>query len=306
MGDIVSYGQPGPPMGQPPQGQPYGQPYGQPQPQPPYGQAPPGYPAPPAAPPGPPPGQAPGPPPGQAPYGGYPGPPPAPGPRPSKKGPLVAVVAVVVALAVVAAGLFLFVLGGDDGVTDDGKDYSLTAPEAVQGISLNPELTEQFRSEWEIRDEEAAMLNAQVEGRVTGVYTTEFPLEEGDNPGHANFTGLYGTVEDPEAAVDAFFDAGGGRITEENYAVLAGERTEVSPSGLDNAVMKCQMYQPHEPQPYEPAQSPLCAWADYDTFAIVLVTKHEDVEEPQPLTIERAAEFAAALRGLALKEEGPE
>jgi hypothetical protein len=234
---------------------------------------------------------------------------PGPGPQRPRSGkkPLIAALAVVAAIAVVAGGLFFFVLGGDDGgVTDDGKDYSLTTPEAVQGVNLNPELTQQLGSQGEITDEEAATLGVQPEGRATGMYAVLAPLEPGDNPGYAQYSGVYGTVEDPEAAVDTFFENGAGRLTTENNAVLAGERTEVSPSGLDNAVMKCQMYQPHEPEPYEAAQAPLCAWADYDTFGFVLVTKGEDVEEPEPLTMDRGAEFAAALRMLALTEEGAE
>ncbi|WP_347589426.1 hypothetical protein [Streptomyces sp. B6B3] len=273
--------------------------------QPPYGQQPQGYPPQAPGPYGPPQGQYQPQPQPQPPYGGYPGQPPAPRPRGRGRGGLV-VLAVVVAVALLAGGALFLLSGGGDGPSDDGRDYTLTVPEAVQGLNLSPDLTDQIGEEGEITDEEARQLGVTAEGRTFGIYAALAPLAPGDNPGYAHYAGIYGTVEDPEAAVDTFFQNGAGRFTEERYAMLTGERTEVSPSGLDNAVMKCQTYQPHEPEPGEPAQAPICAWADYDTFAFAFVTKSEDVEEPQPLTMDRAAEFAAALRGLALEDQGPE
>ncbi|MFF2325717.1 MULTISPECIES: hypothetical protein [unclassified Streptomyces] len=140
-------GQPGPYGGQPPQGQPgpYGQqpgPYGG---QPPQGQPGYGYPqqAPPGVPPqqpgyGYPPAQQPGPygqQPPTPPYGGpqYGGQPPYPPAQPKKKTGLI-IGGVVVALAVIAGGVYFLTSGGgasNSDVADSTKGYKLTPAASV-------------------------------------------------------------------------------------------------------------------------------------------------------------------------------
>ncbi len=172
----MSYNQPGPYGGQPPQGQPgpYGQqpgPYGGPPPQgPPQGQ--PGYGYPQQAPPGVPPQQAgpygqPGygtPPQGQPgygypqpqqpgpygqqpptpPYGGQPaygGQPPYPPQQPKKKTGLI-VGASVLALAVIGAGVWYFAGGpSNSDVADSTRGYKLTPAAAVDDYKQDPSKT---------------------------------------------------------------------------------------------------------------------------------------------------------------------
>ncbi|WP_330238753.1 hypothetical protein [Streptomyces sp. NBC_00525] len=294
----MSYNQPGPYGGQPPQGQPgpYGQqpgPYGgqPPQGQPGYGypqQAPqgvppqqppqPGYGYPPAQQPGPYGQQPPTPPYGQQPYGQQPGFPP---PAPAKKKTGLIVGAVIVALAVIGGGVyFLTSGGGNSDVADSTKGYKLTLPESVDSYkqdaskSSTGEMTSKEKSEAEaagIKDPHKA--EAQ--------YTSG---DLGKNPLTAKMLMVYGNwgeVTDPAKALDAMFAQAKKGIAEDedkkNKPSLVGEPESVTPPGFKDALMKCQSFKIVNDEadgsvakgPKEMLM-PVCIWADYSTVGAVV------------------------------------
>ncbi|MFE4832843.1 hypothetical protein [Streptomyces sp. NPDC056672] len=310
----MSYNQPGPYGGQPPQ-QPG--PYGQPQPGP-YGQQPPqgppqpgyGYPQAPQGvppqgppPPGTPPGygypQQPGPygqPPQQPPYGGggqYP--PPPPGPAPRKKTGLIIGVAVV-ALAVIAGGAYFLTAGGGGGgsVADDGPHKLTTPADVIGGTYKKVDAGvggDAGMSEKDLKDMESwGVKNPKDAGAG---YTSG-----GDSltSKQLTFSGVYGEIEDPEAVVDALFakmrteastdKAGDGE--------LVGSPEEFSPAGFENGVMKCQ-----EAKITDSGQTssfPTCIWADHSTVAYVLSIDLAQLASGKGTPLEDAASLAAKLR----------
>ncbi|WP_405635144.1 hypothetical protein OG543_08790 [Streptomyces sp. NBC_01178] len=300
----MSYNQPGPYGGQPPQGQPgpYGQqpgPYGAPPPQgrPGYGypqQAPqgvppqqpnpyaqpqqqPGYGYPQAQQPGPygqqPPGPQYG---GQPPHGGQPpygGPPP----QPKKKTGLIIGVAVV-ALAVIAGGVYFLTSGekvSNSDVSEATKGYKITPPDAVDAYK---------------RDVSKPVLSAP----LTGSEKTEVEALGIKNPSTAkadysvgtgsaatkviNFQGFWGEIEDPAEVVNnAFVDAekdakSGGEDVE---IELVGSAEVFEPEGFEGAVMKCQdLRMTNKKADAAAAKGPqsfvlaICVWADYSTAGV--------------------------------------
>ncbi|MGY0062434.1 hypothetical protein ACWY4P_38885 [Streptomyces sp. LZ34] len=281
---------PGPPPGQPPQGgpNPYGQgvpnpapdlyaqggaPYAAPQPpQPGYGypqQPQPGYPQPGYPPPVPP---------------GMPQPPQSGGGKGKTTG---LVIGAVVVIGAIVGGVVLLGSGDDGKMTDDGKDYRLTAPRTVLG---------EYTSDGD--DSTAQPLDAeeaQVFGLTAGTGVNADWATSGDAK-KLEMLGAYGDVKDPEKSVDAFFSnlkkkaetAG----SEDSDALVVGSPEPKSPEGFENGVMKCQVIKAkEEPDPDEPNTLALCAWADYDTVAVVV--PHEGTKN---LTLDESAKIAADLR----------
>lgn len=75
-------------------------------------------------------------------------------------------------------------------------------------------------------------------------------------------------------------------------AIVVGTPEPKAPEGLENAVMKCQIIKAKEdPGEGEPDQLALCAWADFDTVAVVVPR-----EGAKPLTLDDSAKIAADLR----------
>ncbi|MES4906783.1 MULTISPECIES: hypothetical protein [unclassified Streptomyces] len=277
------------------------------------------YNQPPPGPYGPPPGQPPGPPPGQPPQGGpnpyaqgggapYAAPPPQQPPQPGYGYPqqpqpgypppgypqppqgggkgktMGLVIGAVVVVGAIVGGVML--MGGDDGgtLTDDGKDYRLTAPKTVLG-------------EYTSEDSDSEPLtgeNAEAFGLTTGTGVNVEWAAAGDAK-KLELVGAYGEVKDPEKSVDAFFntlkkksEAGGS----DSDAELVGSPERKSPEGFENGVMKCQMLKAkEEPSPDEPGTLTLCTWADYDTVATVVPR-----QGTKSLTLDEAAKIAADLR----------
>ncbi|MFP8882506.1 hypothetical protein [Streptomyces mangrovi] len=262
-GPQPGYGYPQQP-GMPPQGQPgYGYPQqpGQPgQPQPGFpqqgGWGQPGYP--------------------QQPGGYVPPPPPGGGGKGRTIGALVAVLAVV-GLAV--GGYFVFSDGGGD-IADDGKRYKLVLPATVAGEyrktpSGDPD---GFDSDDLKELEKVGVSDAE---EVNAEYFTGDVDDPSPTTGMAlSFNGVWGEVKNPEAAVDALFatlsEGADEDSSEEGDAkvTLIGEPEEVSPEGLENAVMKCQEAEFTSASSAglgsgKRATIPFCVWADYSTVGAV-------------------------------------
>ncbi|WP_055569951.1 hypothetical protein [Streptomyces atriruber] len=296
----MSYNQPGPyggpppqqpgPYGQQPQGvppqQPYGQPaqpygYGQPQQPGPYGQPPQGVPP-------------------QQPYGQYPGPPPSGGKK--KTGLVIGAVVVVAAAAV--GGYLLFAKGdGGSSVADDGKTYKLETPATVLGGSYKKAESAGGgggMSSGDLKDLESQGVSnpTDVNGQYTnGTSTSQKTL---------NFSGVYGKVEDPEKVVDAMFAEMKRKSTKEPGSItLIGSPQEFTPAGFDNGVMKCQKAEFRIGAPDEAEtddgipntfETPLCIWGDHSTVASVGHSDASATASGEKISLDTVAGLAAKLR----------
>ncbi|MGH4028282.1 hypothetical protein ACQB60_05010 [Actinomycetota bacterium Odt1-20B] len=309
----MSYNQPGPYDGQPQQPGPYGgqqpqqpgpygqqpqAPYGQP-PQAPYGQPPqtppPGYGYPQQGQPGGysqpqqpgPYGQQP-----QAPYGQVPPPPPGGGGG-KKTGLVIGAVVLVAALGV--GGYFVF--GKDDGggngsVKDDGP-HKLVAPASVAGYTKDSSSAGDDGPLGDADSEKAAKIGIKGATKVSGEYKSDRKA--------LNFSGFYGKISDPNKTIDGAFglahesskdtgDNAGGKES----VVWEGSPSEVSPAGLDGALMKCQTAKVTEGS--ATVTFPLCMWADNSTFGMVMnIDQAAFVKGGGPSTDDVAA-LAAKLR----------
>ncbi|MFG3017457.1 hypothetical protein ACGFZQ_02705 [Streptomyces sp. NPDC048254] len=301
--------QPGPYGGPPPQQQPgpYGQPpqapqpgYGYPQqapPQPgPYGQQP-GYGYPPQ---GVPPQQNPygqQPPYGQPPYG-VPQP-PAPGGGKKKTGLVIGAVAVVAAVAVGA--YFVLAGGGSGGLKDDGP-HKLSAPASVLSAKYKRvgDSSEQKTSSSDAED--LAKSGVTDATSVTAIYST-VDLESLDTSNPADVAkaqtaenvtlfGVYGSVKDPQAALDATFANMKKDSSSDDDVQFVGDARSVSPDGLDGAVMKCQQAKGKNQLTGKAQTAYLCIWADYSTIGMV-----EPTAAVKSYSIDESAKIAADVRG---------
>lgn len=326
----MSYNQPGPYGGQPPQGHPgpYGQqpgPYGQ-QPNP-YGQqqpqgGQPGYGYPQQAPQGVPPqqqppqpgygypqGQQPGPygqQPPTPPYGGqqaYPGMPPQPG-APKKKTGLI-IGAAVVALAVVAGGVYFLTSGGGNGdVADSTKGYKITPAASVGDYkkgdsgSSSDTMSSKEKSEAEalgIKDAHKAQAQYQSGDLDKNPLTTKMLM----------LFGNWGEVSDPAKALDGMFTQakiGMAQSESDGKATLVGSPESVTPEGFEGALMKCQQMKVVNDEADGTAAGgpkemlmPVCIWADYSTVAAVVGVDIGAAMTNKSMTQDEVAALAAKL-----------
>ncbi|MGI5468764.1 hypothetical protein [Streptomyces sp. CA-132043] len=247
-------GQPQAPYGQPPQ-QPYGQPqqpYGQPQT--PYGQQQAPY------------GQQPGQFPQQAPYGQQQPqygqvPPPQPESGGGGNGKKIALIIGAVVVVGAIAGGAVAVFGGGGGLENDGP-HKLSTPGQAAGYTLVPGSGRTSAG----KDGMSKSLPMKDPTSVQGVYSP------GANPKNGLvLQGSYGTMTDPGTALDAFFlYMQKQTVKNGSDADLVGTPEEFTPEGGEGALVKCQMAKAKDPKPGEVAELPICAWADYSTFAVVM------------------------------------
>ncbi|MGW6722280.1 hypothetical protein [Streptomyces sp. NPDC054995] len=323
----MSYNQPGPYGGQPPQGQPgpYGQqpgPYGTPPPQGqpgygypqqapqgvppqqpnPYGQPqqpPQGYGYPQAQQPGPY-GQQPPTPPygGQPPYGAQP-------PQPKKKTGLIVGVAVV-ALAVIAGGVYFLTSGGGSDVADSTKGYKLTPPASVEDYtkdSSKPAPSGPVTGEDKAEAEAMGVKDANKAG-------AQYKAGSKDNPLAQKiliFEGVWGEVPDPAKTLDDAFAKAEKNMTKDTNnsggkASLVGSPKEFKPDGFDGALMKCQdLKMVNDKGDGTPTKGPkqftmpVCIWADYSTVGIVAGLDVASALTEKSVPQEEMADLAAKL-----------
>ncbi|MEU1011755.1 hypothetical protein [Streptomyces sp. NPDC005890] len=281
----MSNNQPGPYGQQPQQPQqpgqpgPYGQP-GQPGQPGPYGQQPqapqPGYGYPQQAPPPAQPGYGypqQGAPQQPTPYGQQPyGMPQAPQPAGGKKktGLIIGAVAVVAAVAV-AAYFALSGGGSSSGVADDGP-HKLTTPATVLSEYKKKDGKGDTMTEEDLKDAEKWGVHDPKD------VSAQYESGDEDNPlskKMIQFGGVYGTIDDPEKAVDAMFAY---MKTEsqkdgDSEAALKGEPKAYEPAGLDGAVLKCQQATaPTGASSGGPKDVTLtiCIWGDHSTLGMVM------------------------------------
>ncbi|MES9507209.1 hypothetical protein ABWJ92_12470 [Streptomyces sp. NPDC000609] len=330
----MSYNQPGPYGGQPPQGQgPYGGqppqgqpgPYGQqPQGQPgPYGQQPgpyggqppqgqPGYGYPQQAPQGVPPQQQPQPgygypqaqqpgPYGQQPpappYGGQPPYGAMPPAEPKKKTGLI-IGGVIVALAVIGGGVYLATSGGSSSVADDGKTYKLTTPETViDGTYKKAPSQGGDEPEMSSSDiKEAKKWGVKNPTNVNGSYQAG----EATSQKMLQFSGVYGDIDDPEKVVDAMFANAKTEASKdkEKSGELVGSPQTFTPPGFKNGVLKCQEAKVDSGTTgsTKSLSLPICIWGDHSTLVYVMNMDMAALMTGKSVTLEDAANTAAKLR----------
>ncbi|MDG9683253.1 hypothetical protein QC334_10975 [Streptomyces sp. DH18] len=326
----MSYNQPGPYGGQPPQGQPgpYGQqpgPYGAPPPQgPPQGQ--PGYGYPQQAPQGVPPqqpnpygqpqqpqqgygypqAQQPGPygqQPPAPPYGGQPGYDGQPQ-QPKKKTGLIVGVAVV-ALAVIAGGVYFLTSGGGSGdVADSTKGYKLTPPASVEDYKKDaskPSPSGPVTGDDKAEAEAMGITNANKAAAQYQSGTKDNPLAQK----MLMFEGLWGEVSDPAKTLDDAFDKAEKNMSKDSdndNVSLVGSPKEFKPDGFDGALMKCQDLKVVNDKADGTAAKgpkeftmPVCIWADYSTVGIVAGVDVGSALTGKSVPQEEAADLAAKL-----------
>ncbi|MEU7042936.1 hypothetical protein AB0A77_17980 [Streptomyces varsoviensis] len=292
-----AYGQqppPPPPYGGPQQPNPYGQP-----PQPPYGQ--PGMPGPYQQPPG----------------GG------------KNKGKAIALaVGAVVVVAAIVGGIVLLNGGDDKGDkgggeakgkdkgsssaspgtgsdsdsgsgsgskglgSDPGKKYKLTTPVTIAGG---------YQRDGAGKDESdmSPSQRAEQKNRIPGV-TESHPVAAEYQRGttdKVSFNGQYGSISDPEAAVDFTFS-----LEEKNTKdsvklkfTPKGSPEKFTPNGADDAVMKCQAYELSKSGSVKRVTLPICVWADSSTIGeVILADQVSGLSGGKPLA--EVAELAAKIR----------
>ncbi|MEI7031497.1 hypothetical protein [Streptomyces pratensis] len=321
----MSYNQPGPYGGQPPQGQPgpYGQqpgPYGAPPPQgPPQGQPGYGYPqqAPQGVPPQQPPqgygypqAQQPGPygqQPPAPPYGGqqaYGGQPPYPPQQQPKKKTGLIIGALVVALAVIAGGAYFLTSGGGSDVADSTRGYKLTPAASVD--DYKKDLREKTPS-GPLTGEEKAETEAMgiKNPNQAGARYVSGDVEK--NPLTAKMLmlmGVWGEVDDPDAAIDRFFkNAEKEVMSDEKFeGSLVGSAKSVTPDGFEGALMKCQDFKVVNEDADGTLQKgpkdmtmPICVWADYSTVSAVIGVDIGGAMTNKAMSQDEAAGLAAKL-----------
>ncbi|MET9170126.1 hypothetical protein ABZX64_03450 [Streptomyces misionensis] len=309
------YGQPGQPgpYGQPPQPGPYGQPPQAP-PQPGYGyppQAPPqqpgyGYPQQPGVPPQQNPyGQQPNPY-GQQPYGQQPyGMPQAPQPAGGKKktGLIIGAVAVVAAVAVGA--YFALAGGGGTSIADDGP-HKLITPASV----INGSYTKQSGSDDSsdgLSDSDKSDFEKWGVKNPTEV-SSGYENGTGLTKKGLSFSGVYGSIDDPEAVVDAMFakaksESQKDQSGSDTKGKLIGSPQAVHPAGLSHGIMKCQVAQidstgssSADAGMPKTIKMPMCIWGDHSTVALVTSFSIASLASGESGSLDDTAELAAKLR----------
>ncbi|MCD9141734.1 hypothetical protein [Streptomyces albireticuli] len=324
----MSHHQPGPhggpqPPQQPPQ-PPSSNPYGQPA-QPGPGQ---GYPPPPAygAPQQPGPYGAPPQPPnpyGQ-PYGGpgMPGqyPPPIP-PQGGGKGKMIGIAAgAVVLVAAIVTGVVLVAGGGKSDDKDDKADGKNSASPAPSASSASPAPAKRYKlvapevvlgdykkdagdskGGFDSKDLNTLRLLGVVNPQnVTGAYKSG---EEKRAQKLLRFTGAWADdVRDPEAVVDGLFkdiaDSAAKDTDKDSKTEFEGSPQRMSPAGLGDAVLKCQVSKWSKPGSpgSKDLRMPLCIWADKSTVGTVFALDASLIVQGLDLGIEEAANRTAKLR----------
>lgn len=115
------------------------------------------------------------------------------------------------------------------------------------------------------------------------------------------FGGVYGTIDDPEAVVDAMF----AKIKSESEkdkttkGQLLGSPETVHPSDFSNGIMKCQVAQFENDKASGAAKTvkmPICIWGDHSTVADVTVFNFAALAAGTGGSVDETADLAAKLR----------
>lgn len=206
-------------------------------------------------------------------------------------------------VAAIAVGAY-FVIGGGSGgsgsVADDGP-HKLIAPTTVLDgtYKKSDSASADSMTDDDIKDfEKWGVKNPK---DVSSGYEQGTGLTAKD----LTFSGVYGTIDDPEAVVDAMFaklkseaakDDGSGDST----GKLVGSPETVTPAGLDGAIMKCQVAEITNKESTagtaKTVNMPFCIWGDHSTVVDVLSFDLGSFATGKGGTAADTAELAAKLR----------
>lgn len=160
--------------------------------------------------------------------------------------------------------------GGDSGaVKDDGKQYRLITPDTVAGTykkSTEVDSDDGFEDDDLVLLKSLGMTDPQ---KVSGTYNSGSEL----TGTLLEFSGVYGKIPDPQRVVDGMFADLKKQTTEDTTSdggknELVGSPQQVSPAGMDDAVMKCQMSK--YTKGTKSLSTPVCLWADHSTVGTTL------------------------------------
>lgn len=114
-----------------------------------------------------------------------------------------------------------------------------------------------------------------------------------------SFSGVYGTIDDPEAVVDAMF----GKMKEESAkgdkkdGQLVGSPKSFSPAGFENGILKCQESKsPADATTGKATSVPICIWGDHSTVSVVIDMDMAALMAGKSVSLDDAANNAAKLR----------
>ncbi|MBW1598496.1 hypothetical protein [Streptomyces sp. JJ38] len=181
----------------------------------------------------------------------------------------------------------------------DGTPYKLVLPQKVLGEYSLMQDESAFDAEDEDFQEAVDAMRVEDGEGVQGMYST---VDVNDPSAFEDPTALedmrmlmvfgsWGSVADPEASVDGFFDEMKRQVTADGEAdTLVGEPRAVQPGGLDGAVMKCQVMR-NEGSEEDTQDIPLCAWADSSTVVVSMPIKAQG-----SISVQDGAQIAAGLR----------
>lgn len=110
--------------------------------------------------------------------------------------------------------------------------------------------------------------------------------------------GAYGSVQNPEKAVDWVFEQSGKSLKTETGAKTKGKLETFSPAGFDGDVLKCREYR------ISSMSLAMCGWADASTVGTVTsMNLTSDGTSTLPVNLEKSAELVAEVRKEALVEQ---
>ncbi|MFF3642370.1 hypothetical protein [Streptomyces sp. NPDC002564] len=222
-----------------------------------------------------------------------------------RTGFLVGAVAVLVAAA---AGGYVLLAGTDAGSSEAGAGrYELTAPPTVLGGSYRK--AGSSGADGGLSD---AGLRDLAERGVRGAKAVGGRYTAGSSAGQKalTFSGVYGTVEDPEKVVDGMFAElrrtsarGSGGVR------LLGVPQVFTPAGFDEGVMKCQRAE-FRPGPADRDAdrdgkdtagprgfaNPVCIWGDHSTVVTVGHSDAGATASGEQVSLDTVAGLAAKLR----------
>jgi hypothetical protein len=194
------------------------------------------------------------------------------------------------ALVVVGAVIGGFLLFSPDSEPDSKTKYKLTTPKTVAG--------EYERDGKGSKGDGRAFDDKKVPGMESGADVSA--KYQAGTTKKLQLGGAYGTVKDPEKAVDWVFEQTSASLKTETGAKPEGGLQKFKPSGFDGEILKCQKYE------ISNMGLAMCGWADSDTVGTISsMVLTPDGTSTEPVDLRKTAEMAAKVRKDALVEVKP-
>ena len=237
------------------------------------------------------------------------------GPGGGGRGQAAAIAIGAVAFIAAVATVIVLVVNGSGDDEESADDESGETHELVLPVTSGDfRIAHQAQTNGQLSEDSLASLGVNGSESVTGIYYAGIAPEEalsltslaqlGDREvSTLAVVGAWGTVEDPERAALGLLQSSSGAQNGQpgGGLTLIGEPQDMQPSGLDEAVMKCQYGEAIDPATRELARVPACAWADDHTVGYT-VLQRQNASGNLEVSLEVAADHTAALRTASLVE----